>query len=80
MAKQNSKQDDAARASKFKELGAARTTRALKSISAIGKLSNPRSYAHTPAQVEKIAGALRAAVDRLEKQFAGKVAAEGFEL
>ncbi len=74
------KNTDAQRAAKFKELGAARTTRALKAISAVGKLSNPRSYAHTPAQVEKIASAMRAAVDRMVKQFEGKVAASDFEL
>lgn len=54
---------------RFKKLGAARVTRAIKALDAVSALGNRRSYTYDDAQVAKIKTALGAAADRLQKAF-----------
>lgn len=66
---------------RFKKLGAARVTRAIKAIDAVAALGNRRSYTYDDAQVGKIKAALSAAADRLNKSFDANAKADsGFTL
>lgn len=53
---------------KFVRLGGARVGKALKAIRGIGNLAG-RGYEYTPAQVDKIAGALKDAVNSTMGKF-----------
>jgi hypothetical protein len=64
---------------KFRELGEARTNRALDSIRKIGNLSNRQLYDWEDGEVRKIIKALRDAVGDVEARFAsprGKASAQ----
>lgn len=54
---------------KFRELGEARTDRALDSIRKIGNLSNRQLYEWDDAEVRKIVKALKDAVGEIERKF-----------
>ena len=56
------------KADKFKRLANNRVNNALKVIKNIGQLSAP-AYEYTPEQVEKIFGALQAALDDAKEKF-----------
>ena len=51
---------------RFKYLAEKRTTKALRSIESIGKLSERKNYSYTPDQVDKIMNALEEAVNELK--------------
>lgn len=68
---------DAEKVSKFKEIGALRTKKALTAIRTLQKVANKRQYTYTDAQVQTILTALRGEVSKLEAAFtAGKGQAE----
>jgi hypothetical protein len=62
---------DETKADRFRRLANARLPRAIKAIDAIGNLAGG-SYERTDAQVALVVGALQAAVDRVQKAFAGE--------
>ena len=73
--------DDAGKAAKFKDFANKRTTRALRSLRAVGKLANRRAYVYTPEQVAKIGSALNAELARVAEAFKGGTkSADTFEL
>lgn len=57
--------------SRFRRLGAARTSKALKAIRAISKLTG-KAYTRTSAQEDSILKAIDAAVTEVRDAFAGK--------
>ncbi len=59
------------KADKFKRLAQGRTNNALKQITGIGKLATS-AYEYTPEQVDKIFGALQAALDEAKGRFEKK--------
>ena len=67
-------------AAKFKRLATKRTGKAIRAISAVGKLTG-RSYERTEADAKKITDALESAVTDVKTAFAGKAkAVSGFSL
>lgn len=65
---------------KFKRLATKRTGKAIRAISAVGKLTG-RSYERTEADAKKITDALDSAVAEVKQAFAGKAKAiSGFSL
>ena len=54
---------------RFKYLAEKRTTKALRSIESIGKLSERKNYSYTPSQVDKIISALEEAVNEVKILF-----------
>jgi len=54
---------------KFRELGEARTNKAIEAIARIGNLSNRQIYEYDEAEVKKIIKALREAVSAVESKF-----------
>lgn len=64
-------QRDRMKEAKFRELGEARVTNALKRIAQVGNLSNRNSYKFTPEQAAKVVKALQEAVETVANQFKG---------
>lgn len=69
------------KAQAFVRLANGRVSKALQAIEVIGNLASP-NYEYTPAQADKIIGALTAETDALKARFAkpDAVAAKGFSL
>jgi hypothetical protein len=63
---------------KFKRLASSRVNNAVAKIALIGNLSSTSSYAYTAEQVEKILGALRGAVEEVEKKFQKGLSRQGY--
>lgn len=70
------------KAGDFGRLAATRTQKAVKAIRTLQNVTNKASYSYTPAQVQKILGALLKEVEALKAAFdnGGKQAVEGFSL
>ncbi len=69
--------DIESKADKFKRLSEPRVESTLKKIKIIGNLAGS-GYEYTAEQVEKILGALKAAVDEVEKKFQKGLNKKGF--
>ena len=62
---------DEIKSAKFRRLANSRLPKTIKAIDGIANLAGP-TYERTPAQVELVVNALKAAVARVEKAYAGE--------